>query len=626
MKKSILKNFIRILKLSLQREAAGMMRGGHCAAKCTRYRSCRHGNLLSNSIQHDVYAGYHDRNDARVLTILDDLKRHNIDVYDPYRDSMPNETCFKAWLERGILSAKVSLIFLTKSSVKNHVCRYQIDHAVMHYIKSKGRHRVVLVMLESCKIPKNLKQFNCVFAWKYRDDPINQIKRIMKAISAPQSRFRRGNVMWTAGRSMVGEHMSLKNPKLNQAKKLKNWHLLLNLPKIKFALQNCELQCSSVNCNFRCAGIDLLDQFVQHIKECKYQCVHCSFCGQRIQRKNLQKHEEKTCRYKPKTCPNEGCSKKIPEKLLRGHSVTCQYREEECPNTRHGCVHVFAIKDIDKHLEICDYEQEKCMKCNNYYFRVDIEAHHCGHLLETDGLQNIYVDPVPAVFCCQNAHCGFMGTKQKVKEHSLTCIYRMEPCPDCGKRYSVNDLVWHKKQCDKMAECSLCQHIVPSSSKVTHDRWLCRGRNIQSLCDCCGEMYTRGTFRIHQLQCTKPSNERREAPSMLGSSPDTGAEHHKSKYYAEGGIHVPTSKGHDLNNSQESPTYRLLDTLPDRDKCSTAILLHPSSTTVNKMWNENKRKRWRGFMYQIDNFMYHGGADNLSLRRAYPRMSLTHTT
>lgn len=282
--------------------------------------------------------------------------------------------------------------------------------------------------------------------------------------TAPKPKFRRGSLIWTsANTSIISSKACHEIPCLQQRKPdLKNWELLLNVTKIKNALQYCEIKCSSDNCTFRCDGANILNHFVRHIKECKYQQVLCSFCKQPVKRKNLQRHEEKSCRLKPTVCQNEGCGKKMPAKLLRGHSVTCPYREDTCPNERYGCSHVFARKDRGKHLEICDYEQQQCKVCHEFYFRIDIDSHSCNSENKRfDFSSEIYTESVPAVYKCRNSHCTFVGTRTAVDEHKRKCVYRIEQCPVCGIRLSVNELIWHKKQCDKLVECELCHLIVP---------------------------------------------------------------------------------------------------------------------------------------------------------------------
>lgn len=93
------------------------------------------------------------------------------------------QTIFKAWLENGIHMSKCTVVFLTKKFLTHNYCRYQADNAVVRYVKSKGRHRVIVIMLQSCKIPKNLQHFNCVYAWRFRENPEEQYARILKAIS-----------------------------------------------------------------------------------------------------------------------------------------------------------------------------------------------------------------------------------------------------------------------------------------------------------------------------------------------------------------------------------------------------------------------------------------------------------
>lgn len=257
------------------------------------------------------------------------------------------------------------------------------------------------------------------------------------------------------------ELTSYKKNKAPEQSLLKYKHLLLNLNKLKYSLENCEIECTSENCTFRCSGLRITDQFFEHVKCCRYQHVHCRYCRQLVLRKNLGKHEETNCKHRRVPCQNEACGQKLTAKEMFRHAVICSYKEEVCPNIRYGCTGVFARKDKSKHFEICEYERICCRKCNVLMFRVAIDDHICEraqldeHVRETDSHKRS-----AAVYKCRSAGCSFTGYKGDVETHQVRCDMRIEQCSDCGMRLPVREHLWHKKQCDKMVECGLCHQYV----------------------------------------------------------------------------------------------------------------------------------------------------------------------
>ncbi|XP_060588299.1 uncharacterized protein LOC132743754 [Ruditapes philippinarum] len=374
---------------------------------------CSHGKRNSGTkfeTENDIYAAYSEEDQPDVLRILDILKMNQLTVYDPHLDALPSQTIFKAWLEQGIHMSKITVIFLTKKFISHVYCRYQADNAVVRYAKTKGRHRVILVMLQSCKIPKNLHHFNCVYAWRFRESPEEQYARILKAIFAPRHKFRRGTMLWTnVGRNTAKiankriNELSVLSQSVKQEKSLLNYaNLVFNLSKVKLTLENCELKCTSENCGFHCSGDKIIDKFFPHIKRCRYQQVKCRFCRQTTLRKNLERHEQTTCKRRHIKCPNDSCGKQLAAAEMFNHERKCSYKIVVCPNEVYGCNGVFARKDKTKHLEICDYEKIT--------------------------LQNL-------------------------------------------------------------------------SSKFTHDRWICNGQNIQTLCEMCHKCVSNGRRDSHTRSC-----------------------------------------------------------------------------------------------------------------------------
>lgn len=243
---------------------------------------------------------------------------------------------------------------------------------------------------------------------------------------------------------------------------LKYKHLLFNLNKVKYSLENCEIKCTSENCTFRCSGLRITEQFFEHVKLCRYQQVQCRYCKQLVFRKNLQRHEKTSCRHRRVPCPNESCGQKLTAREMFRHAIICSYKEEVCSNNAYGCTAVFARKDQSKHLEICEYERLCCGKCNVLLFRIVIDDHICeippiaGHSPRGPCSHR----GIAAVYKCCFAGCNFTGYKCDIETHQVRCDFRIEQCYDCGMRLPVREHGWHKKQCDQMVECGLCHQYV----------------------------------------------------------------------------------------------------------------------------------------------------------------------
>ena len=88
-------------------------------------------------------------------------------------------------MERGVYNAKKTVVFLTKHFLASESCSFQANLAVVRYIHTWGvnKHRVIVVKLEACKVPKYLKYFKCVYAWGYQDRPDERLDKIYTEVT-----------------------------------------------------------------------------------------------------------------------------------------------------------------------------------------------------------------------------------------------------------------------------------------------------------------------------------------------------------------------------------------------------------------------------------------------------------
>lgn len=290
-------------------------------------------------------------------------------------------------------------------------------------------------------------------------------------VSAPRTKFRRGSLLCYGvsanavklAKKPVHDFKELIQTKKQEYHSLKYLHLLINLSKVKVVLQNCELRCTSENCRFICTGESIFDQFYEHFKVCKYHKVKCQYCRQTILRKNLERHEQASCKRRRIPCRNESCGQRFTASELYKHARVCSYKEETCPNKIYGCTGVFARKDKAKHLEICAYEKVLCERCENQYFQIDIDSHSCiVHIpYLNQNVNNRLLSHENDTYKCCFVGCTYAGLRSDIEAHQLTCEYRVVQCADCGIRLPQRDLEWHQRQCDKIIECELCHQLIP---------------------------------------------------------------------------------------------------------------------------------------------------------------------
>lgn len=76
-------------------------------------------------------------------------------------------------------------MFLTKKFLESQECTFQATLAVHRHVETRGihKHDVLTVLLESSlKVPKYLPLSKCVYAWKYKMLPEEQLFKIYRKI------------------------------------------------------------------------------------------------------------------------------------------------------------------------------------------------------------------------------------------------------------------------------------------------------------------------------------------------------------------------------------------------------------------------------------------------------------
>ena len=89
---------------------------------------------------------------------------------------------FDKWLENGIHKSKITLLFWSKAFKQDELCLYQSENAVLRASLTKGRHIVISVVIDNCKIPERYKQFGCVYAWLWRENPPKALQNVLQSV------------------------------------------------------------------------------------------------------------------------------------------------------------------------------------------------------------------------------------------------------------------------------------------------------------------------------------------------------------------------------------------------------------------------------------------------------------
>lgn len=118
--------------------------------------------------QYHIYTSYFESDMALVTQFIQILESFGCLVYDMERDADPGKLTLKESIDNGIENSKMSFLFVTKQFITDDVCSFLANVALRKYIQTKGKHRVIPLVLEPCKLPKYLTVLNCVHLWKYK--------------------------------------------------------------------------------------------------------------------------------------------------------------------------------------------------------------------------------------------------------------------------------------------------------------------------------------------------------------------------------------------------------------------------------------------------------------------------
>uniref|UniRef100_A0A8C0IW06 TNF receptor-associated factor n=1 Tax=Chelonoidis abingdonii TaxID=106734 RepID=A0A8C0IW06_CHEAB len=133
-----------------------------------------------------------------------------------------------------------------------------------------------------------------------------------------------------------------------------------NIVKDKVFKDNCcrrELLALQIYCrneNKGCNELLTLAQLLMHLRnDCQFEELSCSRadCREKILRKDLPDHIEKTCKYRETTC--KYCKSQVPMITLQKHEDT------DCPSVAVSCPHKCSVTSLLRSERVIDNQAEK---------------------------------------------------------------------------------------------------------------------------------------------------------------------------------------------------------------------------------------------------------------------------
>ncbi|CAG2202936.1 unnamed protein product [Mytilus edulis] len=314
--------------------------------------------------QYHVFANYSEDDGELVSKLLQPFENRNCLFYNPDRDGLPGQPIMRGLIEKGMEQSKITMLFITKKFLSDELCMFMANLAIWKYMKTKGIHRVLPIILQSCKIPRYLKVLNCIHVWKYATTRSSHMVYVswiwIKNYPPPKFRRIRWNgiktLTWTRNTVEKVKKSALKEKASNQS--IHNINLF-QLWRLIGVLKHCFLNCRYGHCSFACSGREFA-KFISHIEICRYRPIKCpnKACQTFLPKWYVDKHVEE-CPLTRLTCPSVGCREEVKRCQIEQHLFKCQHRTILCPNHHYGCDQRLTQKDAFKQSETC-LQQKLC--------------------------------------------------------------------------------------------------------------------------------------------------------------------------------------------------------------------------------------------------------------------------
>lgn len=547
--------------------------------------------------RYHVFASYSEDDSELVNGLLHPFENNNCLFYNPDRDGLPGQPIMRGLIEQGIEQSKITMLFITKNFLSDELCMFMANLAIWKYMKTKGIHRVLPIILQPCKIPRYLKVLNCIHVWKYATTRSSNmmyqkqaIARLTKAMLEPPPKFRRirwngiKTLTWTRNIVEKVKKSALKEKASNQLKHNINPFQLWRLTGV---LKHCFLNCRYGHCSFACSGREFT-RFISHAEICRYRPIKCpnKNCQTFHPKWCVDKHVDE-CLHTWITCPSVGCGEKIRRYQIEQHLLKCKHRSIICPNHHFGCDQRLTGENASKHSENCSFAFILCNKCGQAMTKKDLHEHEkfcvksetkcklCKKTMLREE-EPFHLDAcLLADVSCPNIGCGLTMKRYKILQHKSICLhaniscansgrgcrtrdkridiqihiascpFRMSQCEFCGRKFPFKKLNSHIKRCQTMKTCPLCGLMVPRSTWGTHER-TCPRKNWQSYCDVCHKLVRNDKKEDHKELCMEHAHiSQQYASATCGSD---------SLVVAAGSTHFNTHVTSETRNQIDSET------------------------------------------------------------------------
>ncbi|CAC5393820.1 unnamed protein product [Mytilus coruscus] len=519
--------------------------------------------------EYHVFASYSEDDGELVTGLLQPFENSNCLIYNPDRDGIPGQPIMRGLIEKGMEQSKITMLFITKNFLSDELCMFMANLAIWKYMKTKGIHRVLPIILQPCKIPRYLKVLNCIHVWKYAPTRSSHmiyqtqaIARLTKAMLEPPPKFRR--IRWNGIKTLTWTRNIVEKVKKSALKEKasdQSTHKInpFQLWRLTGVLKHCFLNCRYGHCSFACSGREFT-RFISHVQICRYRPINCpnKACKTFLPKWCVDKHVEE-CPLTWITCPSVGCGEKILRCRIEQHLLKCQHRSILCPNHHFGCDQRLTEKDAFKHSETCLFASFLCNKCGQAMMKKDLREHekYCAKsetkckLCKKTMLREeepFHLDAcLMAEVSCPNIGCGLTMTRYKMLQHRSTCLhaniscansgrgcktrdkrvniqihtascpFRMSQCEFCGRKLPFKKLDSHLKNCQTKKACPLCGMMVPRSTWGTHER-TCPRKNWQSYCDVCHKLMRNDKKEDHKELCMEHAHTSQQPASTTCGS------------------------------------------------------------------------------------------------------------
>ncbi|VDI37202.1 Hypothetical predicted protein, partial [Mytilus galloprovincialis] len=512
--------------------------------------------LQLDTERYHVFCSYCERDSIRIEPVVKYFKRRGCLVNDS--GQAIGQPVLHALVDDEIDQSKSTVLFITNNFLADEGCQAMINIAIMKYIETKGRHRIVSVIMEKCTIPLPLKMFKCIHIWKsplplhtctstWRDRHFNRAQifsRVIKCITDAQSKFKRIHRygLKTFKYSKNNVEKSQLNVSGNTLSNKKRFINPIHLWKLSKNLHHCLIHCRYGQCGFFCRG-ENVHLFTQHVNECKYQPNKCPNVGCKVTpfKSSLANHLE-SCPFSTINCPSEGCDKRLKRRLIEDHLHICHHRLIPCPYAPSGCQELMTRGNVKEHASKCKFKVYKCQycgstvlwkeadlhleKCNNIIIKCECCRHEilkrekcthekvclkahiscpnpgCGmHMKGYQYLQHKNYCQYRIVACKYNQNgCLVKEPNITINSHIDKCPYRSMTCDICEKEVMATDFERHKNDCTSIVSCKRCNQQVAKSALNLHNR-LCPRKNYKIVCDICRQLVDPYKLENHKAQC-----------------------------------------------------------------------------------------------------------------------------